>query len=104
MREWRRFVFEFLRLFWRTRAVLLSFLFLIVVGGFLIWLVEPINFGESIYLAFITALTIGYGDFVPTTPLAQIIAILIGCVGMIFMGLTVGIASIAVRKAVGLVE
>ncbi|MCT4613724.1 MAG: potassium channel family protein [Marinifilaceae bacterium] len=47
-----------------------------------------------IYYSFITLMSIGYGDIVPTTELAQKISILIGLVGQIytvlFMGVLVG--------------
>jgi hypothetical protein len=50
--------------------------------------------GESIYFAFVTALTIGYGDLAPKTFLARVLAICIGLCGVL---LTALIAAVAVR-------
>lgn len=82
-------------------AVLLMQLLLLVLAAFVITLVEPLGFGESLYFVFVTALTIGYGDIAPTTDLGRITCILVGIVGLIYTGLVVGIATYAVGKAAG---
>jgi hypothetical protein len=50
--------------------------------------------GESIYFAFVSGLTIGYGDLAPKEPLSRILAIVIGFTGILLTGL---VAAVAVR-------
>jgi voltage-gated potassium channel len=45
-----------------------------------------------LYFAFITGLTIGYGDIVVKTPVGRILAVLIGFIGVLFSGLVVAAA------------
>ncbi len=72
------------------------------IGGVVLWLQGAVAFGgiaiayldgkpiaDSLYLAFITALTIGYGDMSPETALAKVIAIVIGFLGIVFTGIVV---------------
>jgi voltage-gated potassium channel len=44
------------------------------------------------YYAFITATTVGYGDFHPRKRLSKILAIIIAFVGIVFTGIVVAIA------------
>jgi hypothetical protein len=48
----------------------------------------------------LTALTIGYGDITPKTTIGHILSVLIGLIGMIFVGLIVAIASRALTETV----
>ena len=98
MKPFFAFVREFFQIFWVARGILLVMIALIVVCGFLYSLVEALNIGDSIYMSFITALTIGYGDFVPLTTLGKCISILVGFIGMIFIGLSVAIATVALKN------
>ena len=81
-----------------VRAVLVALLLLIVAGGWLLYRVESMSFWDGQYLAFVTALTIGYGDITPDTPLGKVTSIVLGVIGMVVMGLVVGIASVALRQ------
>jgi hypothetical protein len=75
------------------RELIASLLLLIVLGGFVISQLEGIKLGDAIYFAFITGLTIGFGDIAPETTLGKIVSVAIGIVGMLFTGLTVAIAT-----------
>jgi hypothetical protein len=55
---------------------------------------EGWSVGESIYFAFVSGLTIGYGDLAPKEPLSRILAIVIGFTGILLTGL---VAAIGVR-------
>jgi general secretion pathway protein M len=52
-------------------------------------LVEKMPFGNSLYFAFVTGLTIGYGDIVVKTSFGRLVALLIGFDGILFTGLMV---------------
>ncbi len=99
--EFIAFSKEFFLLLSLIRGVIVSLFLLIGIGGVVLSRVEGIAFREGQYLAFVTALTIGYGDLTPETSVGRILCILLGVVGMIAMGLIVGVASIAVRQAIG---
>lgn len=59
------------------------------------------NLHESIYFAFVSGLTIGYGDFSPTTPFTRVLAILIGICGVLLTALVAAIAVKALTTARG---
>ena len=59
----------------------------------------PSSIGETLYFCAITALTIGYGDVVPTSTLGRIDAVLLGMIGMVFTGLIVAAAVRGVQEA-----
>jgi hypothetical protein len=77
----------------RVRGVLAGLLFLLVLGGVVMSWLEGIELGEAIYFAFITGLSIGYGDISPETAWGRVISVSIGLVGMLFVGITVAIAT-----------
>ena len=83
-----------------VREVLAALVFAIFLNGVLFSLVEGKDIGSSIYFAFITAFTIGYGDIVPVTTLGRIVAVLIGLLGTIFVGLVVAINTRALKVTV----
>lgn len=87
----------FLRFFFRyagyLQGVVLALVLLLALGGVLVARFESRPLGEALYFAYITGLTIGYGDISPVTPLGRITSILIGLVGMVFTGVVVAIAT-----------
>ena len=84
---------------WHIRSLLLTFLALIVVNAAVIAHVEKMSFANALYFAFVTGLTLGYGDIVVNTLAGRLFAILTGFVGMLFSGLTIAIAVYALRKS-----
>lgn len=90
---------HFNRVVWYLRSLWLAQLLLLLIGALAISGLEKIPFGDAVYFAFITGLTIGYGDLVPHTALGRIISVAMGFVGIIFTGLVVACATQAVRKA-----
>lgn len=97
-RDFLFFCKYFYQAVWATRTVLLVLPLLITLGGLILYLEEGKPFFDMLYLSFITAWTVGYGDLAPTTPLAKFTAVIIGFIGLIFIGLCVAIATIAVKK------
>lgn len=80
-----------LRVLWPILSVLLG---LIVGLGVTVGLVEGWSVQDSVYFAFVSGLTIGYGDLAPSRLLTRALAVLIGVCGVLFTAL---LAALAVR-------
>ena len=89
-------LFTGLRIVWPILSVLLG---LIVALGLVIGLIEGWSVHESIYFAFVSGLTIGYGDFAPKSLLTRALAILIGVCGVLVTALLAAIAVKALTAA-----
>ena len=90
----RRFYRELrtlLPLVWPVFSLLIG---LMVSLGLLIGHLEGWKFFEGIYFAFVTGLTVGYGDLVPKLTTSRVLAIVIGFTGIL---LTALLAAIGVR-------
>jgi hypothetical protein len=74
--------------------VLSGLLVAIVALGVVIGTIEGWSLQESIYFAFVSGLTIGYGDLVPKSLLTRALAVAIGICGIL---LTALVAAIAVK-------
>jgi len=94
-----RFNFEFWRIIWHIRSVNLALFALIVINSWAISYLEKLPIGDALYFAFITGLTIGYGDIVVKTPVGRILAVLIGFIGVLFSGLVIAVAVRALRES-----
>ncbi|MGD8655427.1 MAG: potassium channel family protein [Desulfobacterales bacterium] len=92
-----RFTNHFFQIVWHVKSVILALIALIVAGAGAITLFEKMPFADTLYFAFVTGLTIGYGDIVMKTPGGRFIALLIGFVGILFTGLMVAILVYGVR-------
>ena len=62
--------------------------------------VEGWPWRDGLYFAFVSGLTIGYGDLVPKAPLARVRAISIGVPGILQAGLVAAIGVNALNAAV----
>ena len=71
---------------------------MIVIGAMLITYTEAIPLGTALYFAFVTGLTIGYGDIVPVSAAGRIVSIVLGFVGILFTGLVVAVAVRALQQ------
>jgi hypothetical protein len=90
-------VLSLIRFIWPVFSMLII---LIMVLGLMTGIREGWTMGDSFYYAFITAFTIGYGDFAPKYPLTKILALGIGLVGFLFTGILVAIAVEAIRYTI----
>jgi voltage-gated potassium channel len=71
-----------------------AILAMLIAGAGFYWLDPTIeSYTDGLWLAFVTAATVGYGDLVPTTPAARVLAVIIVVIG--FALLSVVTASIA---------
>ena len=89
------FTFSFLNVFWLgiyyTGPILLMLGLVIVTLGLIAGHLESWSKFESLYWAFITALTVGYGDFRPLHKPSRVMAGLIAILGIMFAGIIVAI-------------
>jgi len=91
-------LFTGLRVVWPILSVLLG---LIIALGLLVGLIERWSVHESIYFAFVSGLTIGYGDLAPKSLLTRVLAVLIGVCGVLVTALVAAIAVKALTAATG---
>ena len=89
-------LFTGLRIVWPILSVLLG---LIVALGLVVGLIEGWSLHESIYFAFVSGLTIGYGDLAPKSLLTRVLAIVIGVCGVLVTALVAAIAVKALTAA-----
>ncbi len=79
---------------------LLAFLILLIIGlGLWIGKGEGWSRSDSIYYAFITATTVGYGDFRPQLTSGKYKAIIIALVGLVMTGIIVALGVKAAEVA-----
>lgn len=67
--------------------------------GLAVGRLEGWHLGDGIYFAFVTGLTIGYGDFLPTTFAARVLAVAIGFCGVLLTGLVAAVGVQALQQA-----
>ena len=84
------------RVVWPILSVLLG---LIVALGLVVGLREGWSIQESIYFAFVSGLTIGYGDLAPKFLLTRVLAVVIGLCGVLLTALMAAVAVKALSEA-----
>ena len=87
-----------LRVVWPIFSLLIA---LMIALGVAVGLREGWSVQESIYFAFVSGLTIGYGDLAPKTLLARTLAICIGICGVLLTALLAAVAVKALTEATG---
>lgn len=97
-RSFLRGLFTGLRVVW---PIVSALLFLIVGLGIVIGMREGWSLMDSIYFAFVSGLTIGYGDLAPKTSLTRVLAIGIGLCGVLLTALVAAVAVKALTSATG---
>ena len=89
------FTVEFIKVYalgiFYTAPILMFLIGIIIVLGLLVGKKEDWSVSDSIYYAFITATTVGYGDFRPTKNAAKYMAIGIAFVGLLLTGIIVAV-------------
>lgn len=92
-----RFIIELgrgLKVVW---PIIAGLLVLMAALGCTVAVLEGWPLGKGIYFAFVTGLTIGYGDAVPTGVLSRLLAIAIGFTGILLAGLIAAVGVQALR-------
>ena len=95
----QQFYAELLRGVKLAWPILFGLLGIIVALGIVIGLLEDWTLLDAVYFAFVSGLTIGYGDLVPKQPLSRVLAIVIGLTGVLLVGLIVAIGVRALERA-----
>ena len=85
-----------LRVVWPILSILVG---LMVILGIVIGLNEGWSMQDSIYFAFVSGLTIGYGDLAPKLLLSRTLAICIGLCGVLFTAILAAVAVKALTAA-----
>ena len=93
---WCRLFVAGLAIVW---PVLSALLLLKALLGAIVGLVEGWGLWQGIYFAFITGLTIGYGDLAPREALTRLLAVAIGFLGITLTGLVAAVAVKAFQVA-----
>jgi hypothetical protein len=99
-RQMRRIFF--LALFQQFCVVwpILSGVLLAIVGpGLLIGHIEGWRISDSLYFAFVTGFTIGYGDLTPRHFVSRFLAVVIGFAGIVLTGLVAAVSVKALDAA-----
>lgn len=97
------FTFDFIRIFaiglYYAAPLLVSMMLIIVALGFVLGRLEGWSGPDSLYHAFTTATTVGYGDIHPRKKRAKVLAVIIAFIGIVFTGIVVAIALHAATHA-----
>jgi hypothetical protein len=80
-----------------TWPVLSGLLLFKASTGAIVGVLEGWGIWQGIYFAFITGLTIGYGDLAPRTALTRLLAVVIGFSGILLTGLVAALAVKAIN-------
>ena len=70
-----------------------------LVLGMLVGYLEGWRVGDGTYFAFVTGLTIGYGDLVPVRLITRVMAVVIGFSGILMTGLIAAVGVRALQQA-----
>lgn len=94
------FMRHFGRLLHLVSPMLASLLVLMVIGAGIVALAEGMNYWKALYLTFVTAITIGYGDVAPVTVVGRITCLVMGLLGLMFFGIIVAVTNRALTHAI----
>ncbi len=94
-----RFLKELAVGLWAFSPLLVILVLVIMLLGYLAGKLEGWSRLDSFYWAFVTATTVGYGDFRPTKRRSRIMAIFIAVLGLLTTGIIVALGVHAATKA-----
>ncbi len=65
----------------------------IIICGVMISVFDGISLEDALYLAIITALTVGFGDVLPKSRASRVVSVILAAIGVVLVGLVVGITA-----------
>jgi len=86
------FIAAHLGLLYELSGVILILIAVVAVSAALISRFDRIPLEDAIYFAFITTLTVGFGDVVPRSRGARIVTVILAAFGLILAGVAVAVA------------
>ncbi|MGH6810323.1 MAG: potassium channel family protein [Ensifer adhaerens] len=93
----RIFFIEFYRQLCVIWPILSGVLGIMLGCGLLIGQIEGWRMIDTLYFTFVTGLTIGYGDLVPSHATSRVLAVMIGLTGIVLTGLVAAVSVQALR-------
>jgi voltage-gated potassium channel len=75
-----------------TLPLLLFFILIITLSGLVVGKWEKWAALDAMYFSFISATTVGFGDFHPKRKLSKLLSIVIATVGLVFTGIVIAVA------------
>lgn len=100
MRDFIRFMRHLFKLIHFIRGIVGTFALLLLLCVVVVVIAEDMRIGQAVYFVMITALTIGYGDVTPVTPLGRVASVAAGIFGMLATGIVVAVTVRALSQAV----
>lgn len=70
----------------RLHVIIIIYLSSIIIAGILFSIIEDKTIIEGLWWAFVTALTIGYGDFAPATNMGRLVGVFFSHFWVFFIG------------------
>lgn len=95
--EFLRHLATALRVVWPVFSGIVG---LVLLLGVLVAILQDWSIGDGLYFAMITALTIGYGDLVPTTTVTRFLAVVLGILGFLSTSILAALAVHALRETI----
>ena len=89
----QEFVTAHARLLGELAGVLVIIAVAIVVARAVIARFDRVPLEQALYLAFITAFTVGFGDVAPSSRGARVVTVILAFLGLILVGVLVAIAA-----------
>ena len=76
-----------------TIKIFIAYLIILLVGGVLLFFIEPEVHGimEGFYFLFVASTTIGFGDIVPVTVIGRLITIVVTLFGILTVAMVPGV-------------
>lgn len=88
----REFLVAHLGLLYELSGVILILVAAIGCAGVLISRFDRMPLEDAIYFAFITAMTVGFGDVTPRSRGARVITVVLALLGLVLVGIVVAVA------------